>query len=338
MSDLNDKEGIWFVYDGDCPVCTHAAEALRIKQEYGQLTILDARKLMRVNGEEDPLIAEINRRGLDLDEGMVIYADQQFYHGKDALKFMAKYGDSSNVFTSVFKALFWSETLSGLLYPWMRACRNWLLGRKKVGRIDNLNLKNEPTFKAVFGQSWHELPLVLRKHYANHPYTEEVTTFNGILDVTCKPPLLWMSPVMRLLGQIPAYNQAGVPVTVHFESETDSKAFSFNRVFHFSTGKPYHFHSRMYQIQADEVVEIMRFGFGWRMKYSWDGEKVILAHKGYAVQLMGHLIPLPITALLGKGYAEEYPIDDNTFDMNVSIVHPWFGKMYGYQGRFEVSN
>jgi hypothetical protein len=333
MSSLKEKNGIWFVYDGDCPICTHAAEALRIKKDYGQLYTLNARGF-----EADPLIEEINQRGLDLDEGMVIYANDTFYHGKEALNFMAKYGEVTNSFMAVFKGLFWSTTISILVYPWLRGARNWLLRRKNVHRIDNLQLKNEPIFKAIFGESWDDLPPVLKKHYSNRPYTQDETLVKGELDVICKPPLKWLSPLMKLLGQIPTYNETNVSVTVHFQSDLNTKAFHFNRIFNFSKGKPYKFQSRMIQIKGDEVIEIMRFGLGWKMSYSWDGEKVVLSHRGYALSLFGHLVPLPITILMGAGYAEERPVDDNTFEMETHIMHPWWGKIYEYKGRFEVLN
>jgi len=149
---------------------------------------------------------------------------------------------------------------------------------------------------------------------------------------------LWLSPLMKLLGQIPAFNEKDVPVTVQFESDLNSKAFHFNRCFKFPGREPYVFHSRMLQIKDNEVIEIMKFGLGWRMMYLWDGEKVILAHKGYSLQFFGHLIPLPLTILIGAGNAMEYPVDENTFDMEVTITHPWWGEVYGYKGRFEVAN
>lgn len=196
----------------------------------------------------------------------------------------------------------------------------------------------EPIFKSIFGQDWDNLPPVIHKHYANHPYTAEVNIVEGTLDIFCKPPLLWLAPIMRLLGQIPAFNQTDVPVTVRFESDLKSKAFHYNRRFNFSGRAPYIFHSRMIQTKDNEVVEIMKFCLAWKMKYSWDGKKVVLAHNGYALSLFGCLIPLPLTWLIGAGNAAEYPVDDNTFDMEVSITHPWWGTIYGYSGRFEVSN
>lgn len=132
----DDKTGAWFVYDGECLLCDFAAHACKIKQEHGSIHLVDARK-----SGDDPLVLEINKLGLDLDDGMVIYASGQFYHGKDALKFMAQYGAGRNVFMVACKSLFWSDIISSLTYPWMRAVRNWLLRRRGIGQIDNLKLK-----------------------------------------------------------------------------------------------------------------------------------------------------------------------------------------------------
>lgn len=331
MNNLEGKYGVWFIYDGDCPICAYAAEALHIKQKFGSLSILNVREI-----SSDPLIDEINRRGLDLDEGMVIYLDSQFYYGKEALKFIARHGKNNNLLMLLFKSFFWSDKLSRLVYPWMSAARNGFLRYRKATMIDNLNLKEEPIFKSIFGESWNDLPLIMKKHYANKPYTEQVITVKGRLNVFCKPPLSWLSPLMRLMGQIPAFNANNVPVTVRFESDFHSKSFHFNRAFNFRDRKTYIFHSRMFQIKENEVIEIMKFGLGWKMHYSWDGEKVVLEHRGYALQVLGHLIPLPLSILMGAGHAVEYPVDDNTFDMEVRITHPWWGEVYGYKGRFEV--
>ncbi|HTF95973.1 MAG TPA: DUF4166 domain-containing protein [Cellvibrio sp.] len=196
--------------------------------------------------------------------------------------------------------------------------------------------KNEPIFKSIFGDSWEQLPLVMKRHYANRPYSRDSTKVEGKLNVMCKPPLLYIAPLMNWLGQIPTRNESNVPVTVYFQSDLNSKSFYFNRIFHFADGKPYSFQSRMLQTKGDEVIEIMRFGLGWRLRYAWNGEKVILSHKGYAIRIFGFLIPLPLTLLMGAGYAEEHPVDDKTFDMLTHITHPWWGKIYEYKGRFEV--
>ena len=133
MGKIIKKSGVSFVYDGACPMCENAAHALRIKKNYGDIHLINAR-----DATDDPLMVEILRRGYDLDEGMVIYAEETFYHGKDALRFMAKSGDVKNIFTAMCKGLFWSDTIASLTYPWMRATRNWLLKRRKVEKINTV--------------------------------------------------------------------------------------------------------------------------------------------------------------------------------------------------------
>lgn len=324
------SRAITFVYDGDCPLCTSAAMALRIKRDYGTLELVNAR-----DAADDPHVREITRRGLDLDEGMAIFADGRVYHGADALQFMARYGDTRNAFMAATRSLFWSRKLSALAYPWMRGVRNWLLRRRNVAPIDNLGLRSQPTFKPVFGAGWDELPPVLRAHYANRPYCNDEVVAEGVLDIECRGPLRFLSPLMRLTGQIPAVTERGVPVTVRFRSDVDTRAYHFDRTFHFSDG-PYRFHSRMFPVAGNEVIEVMPFRLGWRVRFSWDGEKVVLRHAGYALRLFGHLLPMPLGLLLGKGYAEETAVDDEHFDMMTHITHPWWGRVYGYKGRFRI--
>lgn len=195
---------------------------------------------------------------------------------------------------------------------------------------------SDPIFKSIFGSSWQDLPPVMKKHYAIRPFTNDETRCEGHLDVVCNQPLKFLAPVMKLLGQIPAFNENSVPVTVDFRSDETSRFFHFDRTFHFAGSKPYRFHSRMVQVKGNEVIEIMRFGFGWRLNYGWDGEKVVLGHRGYAIKILGFLVPVPMTWIFGSGYAEERAIDENNFEMMTHITHPLWGKVYEYKGRFRI--
>lgn len=197
-------------------------------------------------------------------------------------------------------------------------------------------LQKEPIFKSIFGDAWEELPPVIHKHYANYSYSDDITIVEGILDLSCSGPIKLFAPLFWLMGGIPPLSENNVPVTVFFESDQNSKAFHFNRIFHFKDRKPYYFRSKMIQTNGNEVLEIMRFGLGWKMNYLWEDGKVKLKHKGYVFNFFGFFIPIPITILMGAGYAEEIALDDNTFEMRVDITHPWWGKIYEYKGQFVV--
>lgn len=134
---LPKAEGVMLVYDGECPLCSSAAKASRIKEKFGTLTLIDARQ----PGEYQWLIDEITRRGYDLDEGMVIYANEYFYHGEEALIFLARNGSNKNPFSLFCKILFSSKFMAAISYPWMRRTRNHLLRSKSVEQINNLKDK-----------------------------------------------------------------------------------------------------------------------------------------------------------------------------------------------------
>jgi predicted DCC family thiol-disulfide oxidoreductase YuxK len=329
MSEIHD--GVWFIYDGDCPLCQQAALALRIRRELGQLHLLNAR-----TEQHHPLLQAIRARKLDLDEGMVIIHNGHFYHGKSALRFMARFGERQGWFNLFNRLLFWSDHLAALLYPWMRGTRNWLLRRRKRPPLDNLQRRDQPIFQSIFGGQWDDLPPVMKKHYANHPYSHDRVVVEGRMAVEFRSVLHVLRPFYRLLGTVPIVSAQNVPVRVEFDSDPDTRAFHFNRTFLLPSARPYHFRTRMLQRSGNELVEIMRFGICWCLRYEWDGQKVRLQHRGYALHWFGHFIPVPLHWLLGRGDAEEVALDDDRFAMQVTLMHPLLGQLYSYRGEFRV--
>lgn len=194
----------------------------------------------------------------------------------------------------------------------------------------------EPIFKSIFGNAWEALPPAIHKHYANRPYSEDVIIAKGHLDITLSPMARLLSPLFRFFGTLVPYSGENIPVTVYFRSNKHSSAFHFDRHFFFPGKEPCYFRSRMEQIQGNNIVEFMRFGLGWRMHTLWDGKKVILQHQSYVLKFLGALIPLPLSFLVGKGYAEEEAVSDNAFRMQMQLTHPVFGTIFAYKGVFTI--
>ncbi len=119
------------LYDGACPLCHAAARTARVKAPSGTLHLLDARTC-----HEDPLYQEVSRRGLDLNEGMVVFADGEILVGAEAMAFVARYGEPSHPLTRIGRLLFrWNGT-AHLIYPFLRTVRNAILrliGVKPIG-------------------------------------------------------------------------------------------------------------------------------------------------------------------------------------------------------------
>lgn len=132
-TDKNSENEVWFVYDGECPICKAVAQAYKIKKALGILHILDARK-----EKNHPIMREINSLGLDLDKGMVIKFKNTHYHAVDALHVMALLGTNSGWFNRINSYIFRSKFLSKLCYPIFRSGRNFALWCKGVRQVKNL--------------------------------------------------------------------------------------------------------------------------------------------------------------------------------------------------------
>lgn len=326
-----ETDGVWFVYDGECPICTQAARALRIKQNCGKLHIVDARTQYN-----SPLVKEINRLEYDLDEGMVIFYQGKYYHGDDALHFMAIYGKPSGFFNRINIALFKNKHVANLCYPVMRGMRNILLRLLGKSPIKNLVPRDQPLFKTIFKDSWDDLPEVMHKHYANRPFSSDAYNCKGVMDIKSHFLLRIFAPISHMLGGIPITNQKNIDVKVIFKSDPDTAYLHFIREFKIKQNKSYIFHSTMIPTGENHVTEAMKFGLCWRSKFSGQCDKVILAHNGYSLNILGKFFPLPITWLIGHIHAEEIALSDTRFKMFVEINHWLFGKIYEYRGVFEM--
>lgn len=124
---------IWFVYDGDCPLCATAAAAFRVREAAGTLNLVNARE-----ASGHPLLGEVNAARLDLDEGMAIKFGGVFYHGADALHLMALIGSQHGWLNRTNALLFRNMRVARFAYPFMRAVRNAAIGLKGAGKIRNL--------------------------------------------------------------------------------------------------------------------------------------------------------------------------------------------------------
>lgn len=118
----------WLVYDGDCPFCSRYVRYLRLREVLPSLRLVDARG-------RGPEVGEAATAGFDLDEGMVLRLDGQWYFGADCVHALALLSTGSGWFNRLNAVVFRSATLSRWLYPLLRACRNAtlvLLGRRKL--------------------------------------------------------------------------------------------------------------------------------------------------------------------------------------------------------------
>jgi predicted DCC family thiol-disulfide oxidoreductase YuxK len=132
-------EEILLVYDKECPACNNYCQVVRIRRDIGDLKLVDAR-------EDSAVMREITARGLDIDQGMVLKMGGRLYYGSDAIHALALIGSRSGLFNRMNYWIFKSGTLSAILYPLLRSCRNLLLKLLGVTKINNLGKPGNEKF------------------------------------------------------------------------------------------------------------------------------------------------------------------------------------------------
>lgn len=133
------REDILLVYDKECPACNNYCQFIRIREDLGDLKIVDARENSKVRDE-------ITEMGLDIDQGMVLKMGGQIYYGSDAIHTLALISSRSGVFNCVNYWIFKSKVLSSCFYPVLRTCRNLLLKILGKSKINNLGLSGNVKF------------------------------------------------------------------------------------------------------------------------------------------------------------------------------------------------
>ncbi len=130
---------ILLVYDKQCPACDYYCNLVRIRKSLGELTLVDAR-------DPGPIMDEITRMGLDIDQGMVLKIDDQIYYGPDAIHALTLLGTRSGFFNRINYWAFRSARMSKTLYPVLKTLRNLLLKALRVTKINNLGTPGNDRF------------------------------------------------------------------------------------------------------------------------------------------------------------------------------------------------
>lgn len=122
------SEPALIIYDGDCIFCQNYVKLVRLRETVGEVDLIDARS-------DDPRVAQYQRRGYDLDEGMLFVWKGQVHHGADAVYVLGGLSSDAGWFNKLNAAIFSSRTASTLLYPFLKAGRRATLFLRGKGLI-----------------------------------------------------------------------------------------------------------------------------------------------------------------------------------------------------------
>ncbi len=318
---------IYLIYDDECLLCRHTAKALRIKKAVGKLVTIDART-------DHPLVTEVNKKGFDLNKGIIVKYNNDIYFGTEALHLLAMLSSPVGLFNRMNAFIFKYKFLVRLCYPFFKMLRNILLFLRRTPPIYQQTEK--PIFAYVFANNWQSMPEIFKIRYGNFAFRQQSIKVKGKLNIFMSRYYSCLKPFLRLTGALVPCQGQNIPVTVEFNTKLDSATIFMNRTFNFQNQKPYSFNSRLLVMKTGEVIELMRFGLGVSFNYCYENNKILLIQRRYIWRICGFNLRLPLTFLLGKVTAHEMMISNTSFAMLVTITHPLFGKLFEYDGEFEL--
>jgi predicted DCC family thiol-disulfide oxidoreductase YuxK len=124
------EEPATIIFDGDCIFCQNYVKLLRLRETVGAVRLIDARS-------GDPLVREYQRRGYDLNKGMLFIWRGQVHHGSDAVHVLGGLSSPSTAFNRLNRAAFSSRRLSRWLYPLLKLGRRATLVARGKGLISS---------------------------------------------------------------------------------------------------------------------------------------------------------------------------------------------------------
>ncbi len=122
---MSSAASLKLLYDGECPVCTRYVAMLRLREQFGELRLMNAR-------EESPERTRVEDLGLDLNQGFALFVDEELYFGDRAIHALAMMSSKSGIFNRMNYFVFSHASLSRVLYPVLATGRRILL--KLLGR------------------------------------------------------------------------------------------------------------------------------------------------------------------------------------------------------------
>lgn len=117
------------IYDGECPFCSQFVALYRIRQNVGRVELIDAR-------EHPEAVADVVRRGFNLDDGMIAVWQGHYYYGPESVSLMTMLSQEQGLFAGINRMLFSSPKVAGRVYPVLVKGRKLalrILGKSLIG-------------------------------------------------------------------------------------------------------------------------------------------------------------------------------------------------------------
>lgn len=196
--------------------------------------------------------------------------------------------------------------------------------------MSTLVVKQTSLMQQVLGADWHKLPGVIQRHYQLE--NEQQNVLEGLMAITYPRfmfPLIWL---LHLFGGLVLWS--GNEVQTRVQKTAGADILHWQRIMSYPDGKIDYFRSQMRYLGEHELVEMIGFGFGLRLKVEVCNGDLLYYSNGHFWQWGKFSINIPDWLLLGSATISEHALSEEEFYLDFRIQHPLWGETYSYRGRF----
>ncbi|MGZ8219669.1 DUF4166 domain-containing protein [Methylomagnum sp.] len=194
-----------------------------------------------------------------------------------------------------------------------------------------------PLLRLALGDdAWHRLAPVIRRHYDISPLDGTPKVLRGVMEEIFHAPIIkpWLALARSFEALVP-YQGRDVPTEArNWTDPAQPDALFWHRTFHFPDGRQTVFSSRMEAGGNGELVEYLRFGVGIRMAVSERDGALVFTGRDHCWRVGSVVAGIPNWALLGDASIVESAVSEDELRVDFEIVHPVFGRTFGYRGKF----
>lgn len=184
--------------------------------------------------------------------------------------------------------------------------------------------------QTALGADWNKLPPALQAHYHCGQSID-----SGWLDIEYPR---WMQPFLSALTGLGALvDRPGQKVATVVEKHIDGEQQFWRRTLTYADGRQRHFNSVWHAAGNGQLIEYVNPVLGLQMAPRVEDGRLHYSGVCFIARLGGRRLPIPEWLVLGHTVIIEEAVDDRHFVMDFRLIHPLFGQVFRYGGRFETS-
>lgn len=183
----------------------------------------------------------------------------------------------------------------------------------------------------ALAEQWQQLPKSLQAHYQTRT-NQDV----GLLSVDYPK---YMQPILSMLGLFGVLiSRKGKDNPTTVQKQMRGNRQYWQRTIKLPTNKEIVFKSVWVHASDNRIVEYVNPLLGLCMAVHVQDGMLFYQGKHFVLNLGLFRLAIPEWLLLGHTTIVEEAIDENHFQMDFRLTHPWFGQIYRYNGTFTTES